>query len=230
MLEVLTQSCRFIAQIDHFDSGKAQLTLLEELPLGALAIGALIVGMPKGQVSKEIVESCAPFGIGTIIFFHAERSQGKINYRSKQNRLQKVAEAVSVQSGAPLPTVELCSELGEALKKVPRGGFLLSPAANQSLLTKALKPTQHANITQNTSSLALNHDPIRADSNRFMLELPGHLADCTCIIGPEGGLSTAEEATAREFGFTPVRIGPYVLRTELAALTVCSLLAQFRDA
>ncbi|MFW5825209.1 MAG: 16S rRNA (uracil(1498)-N(3))-methyltransferase [Marinobacter sp.] len=47
------------------------------------------------------------------------------------------------------------------------------------------------------------------------------------LIGPEGGLSEAEIAAAREHGFHPAAMGPRVLRTETApvvALTLCQWL------
>ncbi|NDU85917.1 MAG: 16S rRNA (uracil(1498)-N(3))-methyltransferase [Ferrovum sp.] len=39
-------------------------------------------------------------------------------------------------------------------------------------------------------------------------------------VGPEGGLSAAEEARARHAGFVDWRVGPRILRTETAALAV----------
>jgi 16S rRNA (uracil1498-N3)-methyltransferase len=40
------------------------------------------------------------------------------------------------------------------------------------------------------------------------------------LIGPEGGLSEAEIAQAIQSGFTPVRLGPRILRTETAGLAL----------
>jgi 16S rRNA (uracil1498-N3)-methyltransferase len=40
----------------------------------------------------------------------------------------------------------------------------------------------------------------------------------TLLVGPEGGLSPAEAEAAQRYGFTPVRLGARVLRTETAAL------------
>ncbi len=40
----------------------------------------------------------------------------------------------------------------------------------------------------------------------------------TLLIGPEGGLSPAEIAQARTAGFTGVRLGPRILRTETAGM------------
>ncbi len=49
-------------------------------------------------------------------------------------------------------------------------------------------------------------------------ELPAPGAPVTLLIGPEGGLSPNEIRAAESRGFTPVRLGPRVLRTETAAL------------
>ena len=49
-------------------------------------------------------------------------------------------------------------------------------------------------------------------------DLPKPSGNVTLLIGPEGGLSPAEAEAAQRYGFTPVRLGARVLRTETAAL------------
>ena len=56
-------------------------------------------------------------------------------------------------------------------------------------------------------------------------DAPGTLADLTrppasieFLVGPEGGLAPEETAAAGRAGFTAVRLGPRILRTETAAL------------
>ena len=44
------------------------------------------------------------------------------------------------------------------------------------------------------------------------------------LIGPEGGLDDAELERARHAGFTPVRLGPRVLRTETAGIVALTVL------
>ncbi len=44
-----------------------------------------------------------------------------------------------------------------------------------------------------------------------------------CLCGPEGGLSPAEEAAATASGYTPVSLGPRVLRSETAPLAALAL-------
>ena len=47
----------------------------------------------------------------------------------------------------------------------------------------------------------------------------------TILVGPEGGLSAAERAAALAAGWTPVRLGPNVLRFETAAVAGAALAA-----
>jgi 16S rRNA (uracil1498-N3)-methyltransferase len=49
--------------------------------------------------------------------------------------------------------------------------------------------------------------------------------DVTLLIGPEGGLTPAEEDAAGERGFLPLGLGPRVLRTETAGIAVLAALA-----
>jgi 16S rRNA (uracil1498-N3)-methyltransferase len=53
-------------------------------------------------------------------------------------------------------------------------------------------------------------------------DLPRPAGSATLLAGPEGGLSPQEERDAQTAGFTPVRLGPRVLRTETAALAALS--------
>jgi len=48
----------------------------------------------------------------------------------------------------------------------------------------------------------------------------------TVLIGPEGGLAQVEQDAALKAGFTAVRMGPRVLRTETAAVCALTLLQQ----
>lgn len=54
------------------------------------------------------------------------------------------------------------------------------------------------------------------------LSLPG--GEITVLAGPEGGLSPTESGDALRAGFTPLRLGPRVLRTETAAVALLAAL------
>jgi 16S rRNA (uracil1498-N3)-methyltransferase len=49
--------------------------------------------------------------------------------------------------------------------------------------------------------------------------------DALCLLsGPEGGLDALEEALARQHGFTPLSLGPRVLRADTAPLAALAWL------
>ena len=54
--------------------------------------------------------------------------------------------------------------------------------------------------------------------------LNDHSASIALLIGPEGGLAHSELALASESGFSAMRLGPRVLRTETAPLVALSVL------
>ena len=55
-------------------------------------------------------------------------------------------------------------------------------------------------------------------------DLGGSPSGATVLIGPEGGLAPVEQDAALRSGFTAVRMGPRVLRTETAAVCALTLL------
>jgi len=72
----------------------------------------------------------------------------------------------------------------------------------------------------------LGSHPQRPEQQRYVLTLDAHARlrelpaprDVLLLAGPEGGFASDEIQIARSCGFTPVRLGPRVLRTETAAL------------
>ncbi len=98
---------------------------------------------------------------------------------------------------------------------------------------RAVVPTVHmpitinAFLTQQSDQLKLNLHP-RASTTVKGLTIPQ--AGVRFIIGPEGGLNDNEIEQAVEAGYQEILLGPRVLRTETAALTLLSALQlQFGD-
>lgn len=68
-------------------------------------------------------------------------------------------------------------------------------------------------------SLKLMLSPV---AERTLHDLPPPDGHICLLIGCEGGFAPTEIQAAESMGFTPVRLGPRVLRTETAALTALS--------
>jgi len=76
-----------------------------------------------------------------------------------------------------------------------------------------------------SDGLGLLLDP---DADQSLLEVLRNVAPqhpLALAIGPEGGFSAAEVQQLLAAGFQPVRLAPYVLRTELAAVAALSVVA-----
>ena len=74
-----------------------------------------------------------------------------------------------------------------------------------------------------------------AEATRLLLSPGGELgiedlrdvgSGVTVLIGPEGGLTEVEQESALRAGFTPVRMGPRILRTETAAIAALTIIQQ----
>jgi 16S rRNA (uracil1498-N3)-methyltransferase len=56
------------------------------------------------------------------------------------------------------------------------------------------------------------------EASRRIAEFPDPNKEITLLVGPEGGLTDDEVKSALDLGYSPVRLGPRVLRTETAGL------------
>jgi 16S rRNA (uracil1498-N3)-methyltransferase len=59
---------------------------------------------------------------------------------------------------------------------------------------------------------------LQPDSSDTLITLARPAGDIILLVGPEGGLNAAERSLACSTGFTGIRLGPRILRTETAAL------------
>ncbi|MCF6438028.1 16S rRNA (uracil(1498)-N(3))-methyltransferase [Pseudoalteromonas luteoviolacea] len=146
--------------------------------------------------------------------------------------IQKSVE-LGVSEITPLFTTRCGVKLsGERLaKKHQQWQKIAISAAEQS--GRNFVPIVHPPITleqwlsQQSKELKLTLHP-RADHS--IKTLPAPEQGVRFLVGPEGGFTDEEMTNTTEQGFIDIKIGPRVLRTETAALTVLSALQlQFGD-
>jgi 16S rRNA (uracil1498-N3)-methyltransferase len=155
----------------------------------------LAVGMPANDRMDWLVEKATELGVSSIQPLMTERSVLRL---SGERADKKIAHWQSVAIAA-------CEQCGG--NRVP-----------QIIQVKTLQAW-------------LQNQPPKAADARWLLSLcegsspltqhlaHGAAAHTTFLSGPEGGLSAAEETAAAACGFTPVTLGPRVLRAETAALS-----------
>jgi 16S rRNA (uracil1498-N3)-methyltransferase len=98
-----------------------ELTILESLPkYNELPRDmALLCGVLKGDMNRTVLDKATQLGTRRIIFFHAERSEGRLA-EEKLERLQRVALNAIKQCGrARLPEISIVKNIESALTLLP---------------------------------------------------------------------------------------------------------------
>ena len=89
--------------------------------------------------------------------------------------------------------------------------------SGRSTLPQLLLPEDYSTCisSRTDSNLRLMLQPDARSCLRNMEKPPGGIS---ILVGPEGGLTPEEQTLARTAGFSGIRMGPRILRTETAAL------------
>jgi 16S rRNA (uracil1498-N3)-methyltransferase len=190
------------ASIDQAHGGTVTVAIGEhhaierESPLSL----TLAQGVSRGERMDLVVQKATELGVTHLVPVLTERSVVRLSAQQsdrKVNHWRAIAIAACEQCGRNrLPSVAAPVALAVFL----RGAASAGAAAGTRLL---LSP--EAAVTPK--------DLRRPDSNAL-----------TVLIGPEGGLTEEEEQAAVAAGFSAVRLGPRVLRTETAAIAALALL------
>lgn len=164
----------------------------------------LAVGMPANERMDWLVEKATELGVTRLVPLLTERTVVRLQGERAEKRVAHwlaIAASACEQSGRDLlPCIEPVQSLGQWL----RDGR--SVVGREALWVR----------------LSLGPDAQQA----ARVHLGSDQALCAAL-GPEGGWSPAEEALLAQAGYAPVSLGPAVLRSETAALTV---LARWADA
>ena len=158
----------------------------------------LVQGISRGERMDYTLQKAVELGVSTLLPVLTERSVVKLEQERRRHRIQHWQGVIA----------SACEQCGR--NRLP---LLLEPVS----LAEGLRSTA-------LQGLKLVLDPLAKPTLSTINPPP---AAVSLLVGPEGGLSPAEIVMAEAAGFTAVRLGPRVLRTEtagLAALTAVQLL------
>ncbi|MDX2151278.1 MAG: RsmE family RNA methyltransferase [Bryobacteraceae bacterium] len=143
--------------------------------------------------------------------------------------LEKAAE-LGVDTVVPLATVRTERGLDlAAQKRSPRWRRILLEASQQSRRARLPILGQTAHLEEilpvdAEHRLFLEENSSQAAPLVDVLSARGIPASAALLVGPEGGWVESERALATASGWTPVSLGPQVLRAETAALAALAVL------
>lgn len=155
----------------------------------------LAQGISRGERMDWVVQKATELGVSRLVPVLSERSVVRLDPRQVQSK-QRHWQAVAVAA---------CEQSGR--DRIP-------PVAAPATLTQFLH-----GLPPGGTRLLLSPEGSAALEN-----LSPPAGDLIVLIGPEGGLTEEEQRAARRQGFTALRLGPRVLRTETAAVAVLALL------
>ncbi len=174
----------------------AHAAIDRELPIEV----TLAVGMPANDRMDALVEKATELGVAAVQPLMCERAVLRLTGERADKKVahwQGVALAACEQSGRTrVPRIE---PVRSALAWLQ--GLAMPPAVDAARWMLSLNDA------------------------RTVGALPTSMHRVLCFSGPEGGLTVSEEAAAREAGFSPVSLGPRVLRADTAPLALLALLA-----
>ncbi len=154
----------------------------------------LLQGIPKGSKMDVIIEKATELGVNAIVPVITERSQ--VRETNKALRWQRIASESSKQCG------------------------------------RVTAPTIHEVIGFDDCGIYCRGSDLRIICyERSKTKLSDYIKSASqpptaviIFIGPEGGFSESEINLATEWGFSPVGLGPRIMRTETASVVAVAIL------
>ena len=192
------QEC--LLRLTHVSSTYVQGERVALLDTARFAPKLFILGqaLPKGTKMDLIVEKCAELGLTTLVPLYTDRTvvrQAPERLTGKMARWQRIAAAAARQCGRrTFLDVQPPMALGDFCRRYRSAPVKL-----------------------------VCWEEERHHGMRQVLERLTGQSPIVVLIGPEGGLTVHEVEIARESGYTPVSLGPYLLRTETAAIVLTGI-------
>ena len=151
----------------------------------------LATALPKGRRATALVAMATEAGADAIVPVLFARSAARSSGPGAAARRARAIEEAARQCGrAWMPSLE---------PEVPFAEFAARPAAAGE---RRLVASPGPGVPPAPKALADGAPP----------------KSVVLLVGPEGGLTDAEEAAARAAGFAPISLGPHILRVETAAV------------
>ncbi len=239
------QGIRFLTRIEAINPNQAALRVIAELPKldppsGSIAVN-LVIGLLQPKLLDLVAEKASELGVTALHIFCGQKSKLSELSSERQARLIRLSEAAAKQSGIEqAPTIHCYQSLIEtlaALHGAPAATSQSSQSSQARLLCSVAPPGGDSAteptvpLPQALLELRANYQALREISTGGDSPTPDITPlqqfpqndETYLVVGPESGLTKAEEASAISWGYRPVSLGPTVLRAETAAIAASAI-------
>ncbi len=185
-----------IAAIEQLDkkSAVARIQSVETIERESPLKIHLAIGISRGERMEFVLQKSTELGASAITPLWCERTEVKLDDARLQKKMQHWQQII----------LNACEQCGRTRLPV-----LHAPQRVHDFTSGDINELRF--VLHHRSAHALPHARHKPVS-------------VSLLIGPEGGLSEAEISSATQAGFSPLTLGPRVLRTETAPLVALSLL------
>lgn len=203
------QGAEWICRLERVEAKKSAILRIESSATRPPLPCALILGqgLPKGGVMEEIVRQATELGAASIVPLATSRSEVRLEADRADKKIEKwrtTAIEAAKQCGNPF--------LPDIAPVLAVDAFLARPQVREAELRLV-------------ASLHPGARPLRAVLADFRAAHDGRPPrSAAWLIGPEGDLTAEEVGAALSAGWTPVSLGPLVLRCDTAAAFALSVL------
>jgi len=193
---------RYEAEIESVDGSEVLVKIIKPLQSPALPDLEITLcqALLKSGAMDYLVEKTSELGVTCIIPFASERTIVKLDGDGTSNKVRRwreIAVSAAKQSDRIVP-----AEISPPVRFID----IVQQWQNADFIKVILWEREESRDLK---------DLLRASA-------PG--AHFIGMVGPEGGFSSGEVATAKEAGFIPVSLGKRILRAETAAITLVAII------
>lgn len=170
----------------------------ETVPTAPVSI-SLGQGLPKAEKFEWVIQKATELGVAEVVPLLTTRTVPQLRgsrIATRQTRWERIAREACKQSGrTTIPRIWPPTPLEEF--------FLTFRSTEVKLMFWEGEKRRHL---------------------KTVLQADAQVAAVAVVVGPEGGLTSAEAAQGEAYGFLPVGLGARILRTETASLIAVALL------
>ena len=197
-LHLFNGRCCYLATVQTTSKNSAWVELIQ--PVDLLPASPLTThlgqAISKGDKMEWVIQKATELGVSQLTPLYTNKGDVRLKGEREAKKLEQWRQIA----------ISACEQCG-------RGDLpLINPPQNLPEW-----------LSQRHEDIKLVLHPEAATSQVAAQPQTAPITSVALLIGPEGGLSQAEVNAAKQIGFSSLRLGPRVLRTETAPLAALSL-------